>query len=147
MIDQDVFSKNTVSFGSKGLVFVGSNIVVCRRDDKTNVYPLCIDLPGGAPEVGESPFDTFKREVKEEIGLDIHEFDVVYSKQYGSLSDQTKPVYFIVVKSEKIKAEDIVFGDEGLEYLIMTPENFVNLTDSIPKHQQKVSEYLNTLKK
>ena len=31
-----------------------------------------LDLPGGKVEYGESPYDTLKREVKEEVFLDIH---------------------------------------------------------------------------
>jgi len=69
MIHENTFKK--VDFnGAKGLVFLGNKILVYRRDNKTSNLPLCIDLPGGGRENDESPFDSFKREIKEEFGID-----------------------------------------------------------------------------
>ena len=61
MIDKNIFSKERNFHGVKGLIFIGNKILVYRRDNNTDSFPLYIDLPGGAKELGESPFETFKR--------------------------------------------------------------------------------------
>ncbi len=146
MIDQVIFSKDVNFQGTKGLVYIGDEIVVIRRDANTNNSPLQVDIPGGGRENDESPFETFKREVKEELGLDIQENEIIYSKKYIDVVDSNNEAYFIVVKPPNIKKEDIIFGDEGLEFFLIKPEEFCNLTDAVKKQQDKVAEYLNFLK-
>ena len=144
MIDQDIFN-NDISFqGVKGLIFIGDKIVVFRRDNKTNNFPLQVDLPGGGREDNESPLETFKREINEEFGINIEKEDVVFSKKYPSILDSSKVAYFIVTRPLNINENEIVFGDEGLEFFLMTPKDFVSLSDGVKKQQEKVVEYLDT---
>jgi 8-oxo-dGTP pyrophosphatase MutT (NUDIX family) len=72
-----LFKLDPQSTSSKGLVFIGSKMLVIRRGANAPTYPLKADLPGGGQEPGETPFATFKREVKEEVGLDISDTDIV----------------------------------------------------------------------
>ena len=51
------------------MVILGDKMLVYRRDLNTKKLPGYLDLIGGGREGEESPFDTFKREVKEEVGL------------------------------------------------------------------------------
>lgn len=145
MIDQNIFDNNVNFHGVKGLVFIKDKIVVFRRDTKTTNFPLQVDLPGGGRENNESPFETFKREVMEEFGIYLEKDDVISSKKYQSVLDPSKEAYFIITKSLNITEQDIVFGDEGLEYFLMTPQDYVNLNDGVKRQQNKVVEYLNGL--
>jgi 8-oxo-dGTP diphosphatase len=141
MIHKNTYKK--VDFnGAKGLVFIGDKIITYRRDFKTSNKPGFIDLPGGGREGDESPFDTFKREVREEFGIDINKDDVKFSYAVKSIMEPNKNSYFIVVKPEKIKPSDIIFGNEGTEWLLMTPEEFVSLPDGIERQQKRVANYL-----
>ncbi|MCF7834129.1 MAG: NUDIX domain-containing protein [Candidatus Pacebacteria bacterium] len=146
IIDQKIFDKNRNFHGVKGLVFIGDKILTYRRDTKTKSFPLYIDLPGGGKEEGESPFDTFKRETKEEFGIEINPDDVKYAKQYMSAMDTTKESYFIVVNPLNMKESDVVFGDEGLEPVLITPDEYLKLNDAIKRQQDKVVDYLATFK-
>ncbi len=147
MIDANTYNKNIDFVGAKGLIFIDDKIILFRRDTKTNNFPLQVDLPGGGREGGESPWETFKRETEEEFGIEIKKEDVCFSKKYPSIFDATKEAYFIVVKPKNIEEKDIVFGDEGLGYVLMTPKEFVLLDDGVKRQQDKVDEYLNFLRK
>ena len=143
-IDQNIFDIERNFHGAKGLVFIGNKILVYRRDNNTKIFPLCIDLPGGGREENESPFDTFKRETQEEFGIVIGKEDVRYAKKYQSVMDSTKESYFIVVKPSNIQEGDIVFGDEGLEFMLIDLADYLNLDDAIERHKNKVRDYLNS---
>lgn len=146
MIDKDTFSKEVNFNGTKGLVFIRDKIIVYRRDTKTSSFPLQIDLPGGGREGKESPFETFKREVKEEFGVIVEKGDILFSKKYQSVLDPNKEAFFMVTRPLNIEEKDIIFGDEGLEFLLMTPQDFLNLEDGVKRQQDKVAEYLRGLK-
>lgn len=146
MIDKDTFNNEVNLNGTKGLVFIGDKIIVYRRDTKTISFPLQIDLPGGGREKNESPFETFKREVREEFGLTIEKEDISYSKKYQSSLDPSKVAFFMATRPLNIEERDIIFGDEGLEFLLMTPQDFVSLKDGVKRQQDKVAEYLRSLK-
>lgn len=103
---------------SKGLVYIGNDILFYQRDDKTDKYPFHFDLPGGGAESGETPFETFQREVKEEFGLDIQPNDISYARLYPSVLEVDKVMYFPVAKLPQEQALRIKFGDEGVEYFI-----------------------------
>jgi 8-oxo-dGTP diphosphatase len=141
MLHENTFKK--VDFnGAKGLVFLGDKILTYRRDNKTNNSPLCIDLPGGGREEDESPFDTFKREIKEEFGIDIEKNDIKFSCTVQSVIESNKKSYFVVAILPKIKASDVVFGNEGVEWMLMSPQEFINRHDGIHRQQKRVEKYL-----
>lgn len=131
--------------GAKGVVFVGEKIVVYRRDEKAPNFPFHIDIMGGGPEGDESPLETFIREVKEEVSLDISKSDVVYAKQYPSVMDPSREMYFFVVKLSVSFESKIKLGDEGLELFLMTPQEFLNRDDAIKSQQEKFATFLKSL--
>jgi 8-oxo-dGTP diphosphatase len=141
----ELFEYDSLAAGSKGLVYVGDKILVYRRDDKAPTFPLTIDLPGGGPEKDETPFETFQREIKEEFNLVIKPEDVVYHRRYPSILSKGKFGHFVVVKLPESEAKNIVFGDEGLEYMLMTLDEFIELDDSWKLLQDMAKEYRKTL--
>ena len=141
MIHEDTFK--IIDFnGAKGMVFLGDQILVYRRDMKTKKSPGCIDMIGGGRECNESPFETFKREVKEEVGLNIEKDDIQYSNLFQSHDDSGKISFFFVTKPLKFTKSDVKFGDEGTELLTMTPREFINRPDGIERQQKRVRDYL-----
>ncbi|MEI7688713.1 MAG: NUDIX domain-containing protein [Candidatus Nomurabacteria bacterium] len=147
MIDQNIFNRNLDFIGVKGMVFIDGKIIVIRRDNNTKIFPLRIDLPGGGREKGESPFETFKRELKEELSIDINEEDILFAYLYGDETYKEHLAYFMVTKNLNIKKEYVVLGNEGLEFKFISPEEFIDLDDSIIHLQSEVKKYLNSIKK
>ena len=147
MIDPNSFSSESIEFsGAKGIIFLKEKIILIRRDTKTTNFPLMVDIPGGARDLNESPFDTFQREVKEELGIRIEKEHIVYSKICPSVIGREEIKSFFFVTSElDITENDIVFGDEGIEYILMTPRDYITLSDGIPGQQKRVADYLDFL--
>jgi len=141
MIHENTFVKFSFN-GTKGMVFIGDKMLTYRRDNKTNKFPLLIDLPGGGREEGESPFDTFQRELFEEFGVEIKRNDICDSYQLQSADEPDKKSFFVITKPLKIALEDIHFGDEGVEWMLMTPEEFVSRADGIERQQKRVAKYI-----
>lgn len=139
------FAYDPLASGSKGLIYIGDKIIVYRRDNKTRTYPLQLDLPGGGPEINETPFETFRREVKEEFGLNITPEAIEYAQKYDSTLHIGKFGYFAVAKLPADAESNIVFGDEGTEWCLMEPTEFVARDDAWPMLQDRTQHYLDSL--
>lgn len=130
--------------GTKGLVFIGDKILVYQRDDKTDKFPLKLDLPGGGQENNETPFQTFSREVREEFGLTIGHEDIVYARKYESSLEPGKFGYFVAAKLPANAELQIVFGNEGTEFLLLNVNDYVSRKDAWPVFQKRTVDYLNS---
>jgi 8-oxo-dGTP diphosphatase len=139
---EDFYSPDDAMHIAKGLVFIGQKVLIYRRDTNTKVFPLYLDLPGGVAEMGETPFGTFKREIFEEFGLIISETDIVYTKRYVSGFIEGEFDWFVVAKLDNDRENDIKFGDEGLEYMLMSLDDFITAKDGWPIFQQRSLDYI-----
>lgn len=142
---QDFFTFDPHTFGTKGLIFVGDKVVVYRRGHEESIaYPGTIDLPGGANEGNETPFETLARELYEEFRLRIDKSHITYARRYESTKRPGNFAWYAVAKLPASAQKDIVFGDEGLEWLLMTPQEFTDLSDAWPVLQKRTVDYLET---
>ncbi len=137
----EFFTFDPLAAGSKGLLFVGKNVLIYRRDNKTNIHPNELDLPGGGPEENETPFETFKREVKEEFAINITEANIVYVRKYPSVLEQGKFAYFPVARVSAKVAPEIRLDDEGSEFLLMTLNDYIARQDALPIYQERAADY------
>jgi len=142
MLDKDTFNKDIEFSGSKGLVFIGNQILLYRRDGRTTRYPHYLDLPGGGREGHESPFDTFKRELKEEFGIDVTESDISFCSVHESISDPGMTGYFLVAKLGDALKKEVKPSEEVPEPMFMTLEEYLLQPDVIPKQVERIRAYL-----
>ena len=97
--------------GAKVAVFLGSQLLVIRRDMKPDIpFPGYWDLPGGGRENGETPQECALRETYEEVGLVLQEEEFVWS----AISQRPEGVsWFFVAHLPVGRTRDIRFGNEG----------------------------------
>ena len=60
--------------GVYGLILKDDEIVLIKK--KTGPYDGKLDLPGGGFLFGERPVETLKRELKEEVGIDVIDYEL-----------------------------------------------------------------------
>ena len=130
--------------GSKGLVFIGDKILVYRRDNNTKLFPFHLDLPGGGIENHETPFEIFQCETYEEFGLQIKRENIKYAKRYPSKRANIY-TYFPVAKLPGEAESDIIFGDEGLEYMLLEFDDFLHRNDAWPVLIDRSLDYIRSL--
>ncbi|MGX9357012.1 NUDIX domain-containing protein [Roseobacteraceae bacterium S113] len=128
--------------GAKCALFLGADLVVLRRDDKPGLlWPGALDLPGGGAEAGETPEETVLREISEEIGLRLAPDVLFYRRKYQ------KPegfVWFFAAHLTADRASDIVFGNEGQGWGLMTAQAFMSAPDAVPVLAERVGHYIAT---
>ena len=66
-----IFKPKIVGVGVPVIIENDKKEILLEKRDGNFVYPFYWALPGGIVEYGETPDETAKREVKEEIGVDI----------------------------------------------------------------------------
>ncbi len=54
-----------------GVIMYQSKFLIVKRSETDDFLPNCWEFPGGSVEDGETISEALKREIKEEIGLDI----------------------------------------------------------------------------
>lgn len=106
-------------------------------------------VPGGHIEVGEDFATALKREVKEEVGLDIEVKDLLYFKEVIYTKEYWKPKHFIFFDfycTVNNNAEVKIDGQEIIGYMWVKSEEALRLrTDSFTK--RAIKEYLSLIRK
>jgi 8-oxo-dGTP diphosphatase len=90
------------------IIFINDKqqVLLFLRDDKPDIpYPNMWDLPGGHVEDGETPEHCIVREMNEEIGIDLKDFQLV------SVMEFTDRIEYTFWKSENFKIEEITLTE------------------------------------
>jgi 8-oxo-dGTP diphosphatase len=134
--------------GAKGPVFIGSQkILVYWRDHNTDYLPGYLDFPGGGKNKGETVFETFHREIKEEFGLSIKKSDIKYVRQYPHTRFPGQLAYFVVAMLPNKAFREIKFGKEGTSYELMDVNDFINSRKAISFLKERTKDFLKLYEK
>jgi 8-oxo-dGTP diphosphatase len=142
MDNRELLNKTNAQ-GVKGpIIFGKGKILVYTRDNNTQYYPGYLDLPGGGTENGETVFETYSREVKEEFGLDISREHIVYARAYMSSRFVGQTVYFLVAVLPEEDIKKIRFGSEGINPAVIDIEDYLKSEKIMPDHKDRINKFL-----
>jgi 8-oxo-dGTP diphosphatase len=131
--DEEVFE------GAKLALFLGDQLAVIERDRILQIpWPGFLDLPGGGREGNESAAACVLRETREELGLVLCPDVLIWRRYYPA----PKPMWFFAAHCSAALAEEVVFGDEGRRWCLMTPEDYVGHAKAVPHFAERVAAYL-----
>ena len=124
--------------GAKVALFVGTRLIVIRRDDRPDIpWPDTWDFPGGGREGRETPFQTVARETREEVGLHLTPSNLVWPtrcERTGQL-----PVWFFVARLPASAEAQVIFGDEGQGWRLACPDDVLAWTDVAGDLQRRLA--------
>lgn len=119
------------------LISKDNKLLMGKKDPKKGgVYPDCWHIPGGGINDGENLIEALKREVIEEVGIDISDYDIVLIDNTGrgkskkTLKDNNEKVIcemifnvYEVKINDKIAADiKVRLDDDLVEYKWFTKE-------------------------
>ena len=101
-----------------------NKVLLLQRNDGNNVW----EIPGGKRENNEDIVDALKREVKEETGLTINEYKIVYVSPIFENHPVLKPFlnigYLCLVDNS-----DVVISNEHIDYKWVSLDELINHLD------------------
>lgn len=129
--------------GAKLALFLGSDLLVIRRDDRADIpFPNHLDLPGGGREGAETPEACVLRETREEVGLILTKDALVWGRRYVRPRGSA---WFFAAHLGAETADQVHFGDEGQGWSLMRPKEYTKHPEAVPHFRDQVAEYLETL--
>ncbi|MCF7832374.1 MAG: (deoxy)nucleoside triphosphate pyrophosphohydrolase [Candidatus Marinimicrobia bacterium] len=66
-----------------GIIELDGFILLCQRHRDSRRFPLKWEFPGGKVETGESPIDAIKRELEEELGIQVVDPEKLDAYSFG----------------------------------------------------------------
>lgn len=88
-------------------------VLLHKRDDKTDVNPNKWAFFGGSSEDDETPVQTFIREMQEELSIKLVESEIIPLCDYENIKRNTHRYIFYVISDKK--KEEMVLG-EGADF-------------------------------
>jgi nucleoside triphosphatase len=134
MSGDDFMSGGHKNFGEETRVIVvglikndQDDILICKMPHNRGVFPNQWGLPGGGVEEGERIGEALRREIREEVGLELSDVRPLFFKDglYEKLfpDGEKRPIYMIyLIYACRALSHDVVLNPEFIEYAWATPE-------------------------
>ena len=132
-----------VEADTKALIVKDGKIIILK--DHTVKGKVIIDIPGGRMHYGLTPEENLKREVKEELSIDVEVKDVIGVWYFFQLQTHNNQVicitYLCKPLSDVIDLGNNPDPEEKIgEYLSVTPEEFMQLKGDTPESLERLKK-------
>jgi mutator protein MutT len=91
-----------------GLIYKDGRLLVCQRKAGAP-FPLKWEFPGGKVEEGESEFDALRRELREELAIDIGAATLVYRHDHSYAGGPAVSLRFYRVEQFEGEVTNLIF--------------------------------------
>ena len=102
--------KKSKHVGSYGVIINNGKVLLIRK--ARGAYKGKLDLPGGGIDYGETPIETLKREILEEVGVNIVSYEIKTALTHYEVWQQEKDLqedlsHYAIIYDVKISDDDI----------------------------------------
>lgn len=126
--------------GAKAALIRGGDLLVLRRDDLPEIaWPNAIDLPGGGRENDENPIDCVRREIQEEVGLDLSPERFHWAKRHVTERSR-RATWFLSAELSASEAAAVRLGDEGQACWLMPVNHFATHPKAVTHLRARVGD-------
>lgn len=126
--------------GAKLALYLGRDLAVILRDDKPGlIFADHWDLPGGGREGSETPKECALRECYEELGLIVPQEALIWGRKFN---EGTETKWFFVAQLPHHLRNDVVFGDEGQRWCMMSERDFLCHKKAVPSFQDRLGLWI-----
>ena len=91
-----------------GLIYCDGQLLVCQRH-RGSAFPLKWEFPGGKIEEGEKAVDALRRELKEELDIEMGKARLVGRHDHEYPGGPTVSLHFFSVRDYSGEAKNLVF--------------------------------------
>jgi len=116
------------------LIVKNNKFLLLRRADKIGNFGNMFGLVGGGIEKGETPEESLKREVMEEIGVNVNGFKF--------LGKYPTNIFVYYLNDPEFDENNIKLNEEHTEYKFFTYHDLINSKDIIPNNIRIVNDYM-----
>lgn len=133
-------SRHAIKYAVFGLLRNDKGQILLLKRKNTNHYNDYFDLPAGHGEPNETMYEAVKREMSEEIGIQVETVELVHTAHYLSPESSADYLYLFFEIKSYAGTPTIMESDKCSELLWADPtqvsENIVPCTRSVLTHIQ-----------
>jgi 8-oxo-dGTP diphosphatase len=119
-----------------GLIWRDGKVLVCQRR-VGGAFPLKWEFPGGKVEEGETDIDALRRELREELAVDVRGAALVYRHNHRYVEGPAVSLRFYNVYDCSGEANNIVF--EKISWVKLTDLEHMDFLEGDRSFIQKIS--------
>jgi 8-oxo-dGTP diphosphatase len=93
-----------------GLVYRDGRLLVCQRN-RNSAFALKWEFPGGKVEDGESDIEALRRELKEELAIEVLDAEHIYSSEHRYPNGPSVSLRFFSVRRFRGTLTNLVFEE------------------------------------
>ena len=112
-----------IGFATKGVIFKEGKILLIVKSNSEKMNPNTVDIPGGRLDFGEMPEESLKREIIEEVGLDVEILGILrcWSFIKKEKNFQLVGVTFLC----NYRSGNVALSDEHTSFLWVEPREII----------------------
>jgi len=94
-----------------GIISHKGRILLCQRHRNSSRFPMKWEFPGGKVEDGETPEQAIVRELKEELGIDVGDIQLINNYNFAYKDELPFQLYFFKILNYSGSITNVQFED------------------------------------